>query len=65
MEEDEQSLSSAITETKRAILAAKKNAVKARSANPIDFQAIVTADDEIADLEAGLKKLNALKRELF
>jgi hypothetical protein len=58
-------LSSTITETKRAILSAKKKAVKARSASEIDFQAIVDADDEIDNLEAGLKKLNALKRELF
>jgi hypothetical protein len=51
--------------TKRNIASAKKNLLRVKSTYPLNSQNIVNAQIAVEEAEEGLKRLEALREELF
>lgn len=64
-EEAEQSLASDILATKRSIVAAKQDVMMMKGRYPLDAKGIIDKQLVVEGYEEGLKRLEALKAELF
>ena len=64
VERAKQQLSADISETGFAIADRKDELETAKTSSPLDTQAIINLQVEIESLEDGLRRLNALKKEL-
>ena len=51
--------------TKRSLTTAKQRLEEVKSARPLSVQAVLDAQVNVADYEAGLKAITALQTELF
>lgn len=65
VEESQQQLDADILSTKRNIASAKKNLLRVKSTYPLNSQNIVNAQIAVEEAEEGLKRLEALREELF
>ncbi len=65
VEEMEQSLQADILATKRALAARKSDLARAKSSYPLNADKIIEFQIDIEGMEDGLKRLNALREELF
>lgn len=65
VEEMEQSLQADILATKRALAARKSDLARAKSSYPLNANKIIEFQIDIEGMEDGLKRLNALREELF
>ena len=61
----EQSLQADILATKRALAARKSDLARAKSSYPLNADKIIEFQIDIEGMEDGLKRLNALREELF
>ena len=57
-------LKSTLLATKQSLSEAKENLKDLKTAYPLDLKAIIETSDEVESLEDGVKKLEALQKEL-
>lgn len=65
VEEANQDLSSAILNQKRSIAGAERRVREIKGKFPLDIDGIIDAQQDLRDLQAGLKDLEGLQSELF
>jgi hypothetical protein len=65
VEQKELQLSADISETKKALSAKKKERETYAGSKNLDFKQLSVMDDEIAGLEAGVKRLEQYKEDFF
>lgn len=65
VEESEQQLQSDMIATRKSIAAKKRSLEIAKNAFPLNSKFIIDTQVELEGLEEGLKRLTALKTELF
>ena len=65
LQEDEQQLAADLLETNRQLRQAKRELVELKSAEKLSPSSVIAKQDEVAGLEAGVKALEELKKELF
>ena len=58
-------LQSDISATNQSLLSAKKDLAAAYITKPFSSQAIISAQDKVTILEAGIKRLSELQKQLF
>ena len=61
----QQSLEADILATKRAMAARRSDLSRAKATYPLDAHRVLEFQVDIESMEDGLKRLNALKEELF
>ena len=65
VQQDQLQLQADLLETNRQLNAAKRELVEAKSASTLSVSSIIAIQDRIAGLEAGVKAIKALEKELF